>query len=752
MASIHRLLFALPAIVVATGTAPTPRPTLKEWKDKKQGEADADVAVAARESKMAAVNKAVELLETLQAQVMKEGEDEVATYNKFACFCKDTTSDKLESIKNGEDEKASLIGNMGTLMTHRDGLDGKVQQLLDDIKALEKEMKEATEERQSTLKLYETNAADLRAALDALEGAIKTLKGSKRPSLVQLQSVSETLQTAAVLADALGLGNEATKSAMAFLQQPENKVQMEDYKFHSDGIIKTLEGLLADFKKEKISVDEAEVKSVAAYDKLMQDKTHAKKMKNQELDESRKAKAKAQEEIAATNEQLSTVEATLLDDKDYTNTLSKMCSDKAKTWDQRSRVRADELATLTQAIGVIKGAVKDNTSAKTIRFAQQAISVRLAKSVASNTVAMDAIEAEAEAADAGAALVQTAMQRGMLRASVRQHAPSDGGRDLVIDLLKSQGVHLKSTMLTALASKLAKDPFAKIKVLIQEMIEKLLQEESEEANQKGFCDKATADAEQKRDYAAEELKSLNGEMAKLEATRDRLWEELDILADDIDKLVSDRTEAQKDRDDEKKENEATVDEADQGLSALNMCIDVLDKFYKTIKKEKVDLSLVQGPEDDAPDAGFDNGEAYTGAQGEAGGILGMLDVMKSDFERTISETELAEEKAQQDHLAFMTQTGKSLAEKTEAEGQKEAQNSDTESKLSDADDSFVEQGKIMRGAITELLDLKPQCVDTGMSYNDRVANREDEIASLKKALCILGNYAEFGPDGAAKGC
>merc|ERR1719223_2532916 len=125
-------------------------------------------------------------------------------------------------------------------------------------------------------------------------------------------------------------------------------------------------------------------------------------MKNQELSETKKAKSKAQEDIAATNEQLSTVEATLLDDKEYTNTLSKMCSDKAKTWDQRSRVRADELATLTQAIGVIKGAVKGNTSAKTIRFAQQAMSVRVANTVATDASAMDEIEAEAEAAEAPA--------------------------------------------------------------------------------------------------------------------------------------------------------------------------------------------------------------------------------------------------------------------------------------------------------------------------------------------------------------
>ena len=35
-----------------------------------------------------------------------------------------------------------------------------------------------------------------------------------------------------------------------------------------------------------------------------------------------------------------------------------------------------------------------------------------------------------------------------------------------------------------------------------------------------------------------------------------------------------------------------------------MAIDILDKFYKTSAKAKVDLSLEQGPMDDAPDAGF----------------------------------------------------------------------------------------------------------------------------------------------------
>ena len=40
-------------------------------------------------------------------------------------------------------------------------------------------------------------------------------------------------------------------------------------------------------------------------------------------------------------------------------------------------------------------------------------------------------------------------------------------------------------------------------------------------------------------------------------------------------------------------------------------------------------------------------------------------------------------------------------------------------------------------SLIELEELKPACVDTGMSYAERVAKREEEMDALKKALCML---------------
>merc|ERR1719207_306387 len=129
-----------------------------------------------------------------------------------------------------------------------------------------------------------------------------------------------------------------------------------------------------------------------------------------------------------------------------------------------------------------------------------------------------------------------------------------------------------------------------------------------------------------------------------------------------------------------------------------------------------------------------------------------MEVIQSDFERTISETQKAEAQAEKDHLEFMTETGKSKAEKTVALKEKKRLKDETDENFDDAQEEMAAQTKILVTSINELMELKKACVDTGMSYADRVAMREQEIASLKKALCIFEAFAEYGPEGAGDKC
>merc|ERR1719281_1788593 len=450
------------------------------------------LATAATAEDVTPVEKVIIMMEDMQSAVVTEGKAEAKTYDKFACFCKDMTNEKTDAIKAGQDEVETLTADIEELQAKREKLDEEIAEFLKKIAEVEKKMAEAQAERAKTLAVYEANAADMTGALTALKAAIKALKGSRPASLVELRSVVKTVRRATLIADALGVGSPKTMRAVtALLQQPE--VPMQDYSFHSEDIIKMLEELLSDFKETKKDIDAAEVKSIAEHDKLMQALTSEKKDLEGDPGKAKAAKGATITAIEEKSGDLTTTSATLLDDQEYLKELAAMCEEKAKTWDQRSKMRADELSALTEAIAIVKGVVAAKTTEKTVRLVQRHASLGAAMIVAHSEEDMEAIEAASEAdedaaANAGVAFLQLRQPRTLLSqlaskaVAKSSDAPEQDKRAQVLALLRSESQTLKSTLLADLASRVAADPFAKIKKLIQELIERLLQEAADESN------------------------------------------------------------------------------------------------------------------------------------------------------------------------------------------------------------------------------------------------------------------------------
>merc|ERR1719272_2239912 len=121
-------------VIFAIGAAVAQRPSNEEFKAANAADKKAAGAAAADQSKMAAVDKVVSMLEDLQLQVLAEGEAEAVTYNKFACFCKTTQKDKSGAIKTGKTDKNSLTAEIKKLSKHRDDLDTKIAGLNKEIK------------------------------------------------------------------------------------------------------------------------------------------------------------------------------------------------------------------------------------------------------------------------------------------------------------------------------------------------------------------------------------------------------------------------------------------------------------------------------------------------------------------------------------------------------------------------------------------------------------------------------------------
>lgn len=284
---------------------------------------------------------------------------------------------------------------------------------------------------------------------------------------------------------------------------------------------------------------------------------------------------------------------------------------------------------------------------------------------------------------------------------------------------------------------LAADPFAKVKTLLQKLIERLLSEKEGEATHKGWCDTEIRTAETDRDFRHAETKSLTASIKVLEARKVSLEDEISTLQTDISTLNTEHTTAATTRADEKEENKDTLEAAQAGHEALTRALAILKDFYRTAGRASL-VQETQSPVDaDLAAAGGVHRGAYKGSQDTAGGIIGMLETINSDFERTLKETTAAENQASRDFTKYSKETKASIAAKTRGEEHATADlamnNGDLKAQLLDLE----QNQEMLDQALRSLTALRPACVDTGMSWDERVAAREAEIAALKNAMCVL---------------
>merc|ERR1719269_490736 len=102
------------------------------------------------------VEKVLTLLEDLKTQVTEEGKAEAETYDKFACFCKDKSNAKVDSIATRESDISTLTADLEQLKAEKVELKADIKKLNDDLATFEADLKKMTEIRDQEHAVYET--------------------------------------------------------------------------------------------------------------------------------------------------------------------------------------------------------------------------------------------------------------------------------------------------------------------------------------------------------------------------------------------------------------------------------------------------------------------------------------------------------------------------------------------------------------------------------------------------------------------
>jgi len=200
-----------------------------------------------------------------------------------------------------------------------------------------------------------------------------------------------------------------------------------------------------------------------------------------------------------------------------------------------------------------------------------------------------------------------------------------------------------------------------------------------------------------------------------------LGEDIGELSKAVSELDGAMAKSTKLRSEEKAKNTETISDCQDAQTAVAQAVTVLKEFYA---KAAESTALVQI-------------DPYKGMQSENGGVVGFLEVIESDFARLESETTASEATGQKEYAEFMTDSKVDKASKSTAAAHKAAKKQGESQALVSKSNDLAGTQKELDAALTYYDKLRPSCVDSGVSYSDRVDRRKEEIESLQEALKVM---------------
>lgn len=304
----------------------------------------------------------------------------------------------------------------------------------------------------------------------------------------------------------------------------------------------------------------------------------------------------------------------------------------------------------------------------------------------------------------------------------------------VAEYLVEKAEKLHSRVLSALAVRVRDDPFVKVKKMIRDLITRLMDQASEEAQHKGWCDTELAENEQARTSRSTSVERYTSEIDAKESTIAQLASEvteLTMKVASLDKSVADQTTT---RTAEKAANEQTIKDAQEAQVALGQAVTVLEEYYAKAGQATA-LVQTKGAQQPTSPPVFEG--AYQGMGDLKGGVISMLEVIQSDYARLESSTGANEATSKQDHDSLMTESAVLKAQQEKDIEHKGRTKQTTEQALVDLKNDLNSAQKELEAANNYYEKLKPSCLDAGTSFEERGQRRTEEIQSLQEAMRIL---------------
>jgi len=696
------------------------------------------------------VVRVVELIKSLKSEIETDGKTEQATYDKYACWCEDTSARKASAIDEARDSIAKLSKKIVDLKGQIGTLQVDVKQAEKDIAANIKSQEEATAIRQKEHDDYAAFREENEAASSAVHGAVNVLaKGSGRTLIEQAETLSvvagvrsalKVLPKDAVDAEDMAmvrsfLANPIGKKSegAAFLQASNNP--FGDYAPASTQIQGILKNMYDTMVSSLQDAHTEEGTKQRAFEELMQTKKEELEALQVTLAKKKATLGEKKLDLADAKSTRLSTEKQLADDEAFFADTKEACAAKADEWAERTRLRTEELGGINQAITTLEDGAD------------------VFKASHTNEGEAAELEKQGKSGDAAAAASKKA---GGYEFVQLQYSTESVNLSKAINQIKAMATKSKSLRLASLAvnlrmashSKTGRDAFADIMAEINKMIANLRQEEQDDIEDREFCIKSKGEIDGDKN-------SLKDKETNTQNERDATQTKIEELEVEITNAETAKTDQETDlqtalntRNDEHAEYIAARKLDQQAVSLLTTAISQMSAFYSN---NKIAFAQVQQPAaDDARDSvdsKYDDAaqkapetfgdKPYGGRKSESTGVFAILEMIKEDIQKELVETKKAEAESTAEYEKLRAAGMETVATLEALIAKLSTEKAGAEAKKAGLEKTLQNLTESMNASDAEKKAMVKNCAWIKSSFETRRTKRIAEIEGLQTAKSFL---------------
>jgi hypothetical protein len=637
------------------------------------------------------------MLQMMQNKVTAEGKKEEELFEKFMCYCKTGVNDLKESIEAADVKIPQTEASLKDKEAEKKQLEADTKEAQVTRRECKKAIAEATALREKEAAAFAKLSGEMTTNTEAMKKAIAAIeKGSG--GFLQTSGA----QVVKRLTIDMDLSNADRDQIMNFLSTGSSTAGTGQI----SGILKQM---LDTMSSDLADAEAKEKEAIANFEALVKAKETEIEAATKAVEDKLTRVGNLGVEIATMMEDLDDTEKSLIEDKKFLAELEKSCSTKEAEWEERCKLRTEELLALADTIKLLNDDDALELFKKTLP---------------------------------GSSLLQIQVSNKQVRAQAM--ALIHGHKDYRLDLI-------------SLALKGKKVSFDKVIKMIDDMVALLKKEQGDDDDKKEMCEKQL-------DKAEDDLKVLETTISDLEKSIEDSKESIATLTDEIkalkdgivelDKQVEDATTNRKE---ENEDYQSLMQNNQAAKELIDMAKNRMNKFYnpslyKAPPKRELTMEEKMGygasfmqirmHSVDAPPPPPETFGAYSKKSEESNGVIMMMDTMIADLDKEMQEAELEEKDAQEEYEQMMKDAAEKRVLDSKSITEKEGTKADDEANVEKSGQERTAKMKEALATVTVIEDLHKDCDWLLKNFEVRKEARAGEADALKKAKAVLSG-ADF---------